>query len=79
MTGSRCGFHFIALLHAEGLIEEFGLQAVGDEFAFRQPFREAGPDLTIGEKDAELIEHFRRDFEIRYRSCGSAEIRWRSW
>src|SRR5665647_1837650 len=51
-------FHFIALLHAEGLIEDFRLQAVGDELALRQPLGEAGPDLAVGEEDAELIEHF---------------------
>src|ERR1019366_10074751 len=30
-------FHFIALLHAEGLIEDFPLQAAGDALALRRP------------------------------------------
>src|ERR1035437_3985780 len=43
--GVALRFHLIALLHAEGLIEDCRLQSVGDELALRQPLDEAGPDL----------------------------------
>src|ERR1019366_5290973 len=63
-----------ALLHAEGLIEDFGLQSVGDVLALRQPLGETGPDLAAREESAELVEHFARDLELRVDLVGAQEF-----
>ena len=39
-------FHFVALLHAERLIEDLGLQPVGDEFLRADPIVNAGLNVA---------------------------------
>src|ERR1039457_2614477 len=67
-------FHFIALLHTEGLIEDFRLQAVGDELALRRPLGDRGPDLAVREEDAEPVEYVSGDLEFRVDLLAAQEL-----
>ena len=49
------GVHFIAFLDAEGLVEDFGLEANGHEIALLRPFRHAGLDAARGQESLELV------------------------
>src|SRR4051812_7679729 len=41
------GFHFVAFFHAEGLVEELGLKAVGNKVTLGEPLGDAWPDLAV--------------------------------
>src|SRR5438067_9601406 len=62
--GIALRLYFIALLHAQGLVEKLGLQAYGNELALGQPIRQAGANFALREEGAELIQDLRRNFEI---------------
>src|SRR5579863_2040824 len=56
--------HFVALLDAESLVEDFGLQTAADEVALERPIPDSGLDIALRKKNLELVEQFRRHLEI---------------
>ena len=57
-------FHFVALFHAECLIEDLGLQAIPDGVAVARPIAYSRLDVALREEELEIIQQRPADFEV---------------